>query len=63
MTEQYGLENNQQEEKKFKQLKQKQKRLNLKTKWYDTTIRKILQNEKYIGDALLQKTYTRRFFK
>ena len=29
-----------------------------KTKWYDTTIRKILQNEKYIGDALLQKTYT-----
>lgn len=29
-----------------------------KTKWYDTTIRKILQNEKYMGDALLQKTYT-----
>jgi len=29
-----------------------------KKKWYDTTIRKILQNEKYMGDALLQKTYT-----
>lgn len=29
-----------------------------KTKWYDSTIRKILQNEKYMGDALLQKTYT-----
>lgn len=32
-----------------------------KTKWYDTTIRKILQNEKYMGDALLQKTYTINF--
>ena len=29
-----------------------------KTKWYDSTVRKILQNEKYMGDALLQKTYT-----
>lgn len=29
-----------------------------KTRWHDTTIRKILENEKYIGDALLQKTYT-----
>lgn len=29
-----------------------------KTSWHDTTIRKILENEKYIGDALLQKTYT-----
>ncbi len=29
-----------------------------KTKWRPETLRKILQNEKYIGDALLQKTYT-----
>lgn len=29
-----------------------------KTKWYDTSVRKILENEKYMGDALLQKTYT-----
>lgn len=29
-----------------------------KEKWHDTTIRKILENEKYIGDALLQKTCT-----
>lgn len=29
-----------------------------KTKWHTSTIRKILSNEKYIGDALLQKTYT-----
>lgn len=29
-----------------------------KTKWYDSTIRLILENEKYMGDALLQKTYT-----
>lgn len=27
-------------------------------KWHDSTIRKILENEKYMGDALLQKTYT-----
>ena len=27
-------------------------------KWRDTNIRQILTNEKYIGDALLQKTYT-----
>lgn len=26
--------------------------------WHDSTIRKILENEKYMGDALLQKTYT-----
>ena len=32
-----------------------------KTKWYDTTINKILRNEKYYGDALLQKTYTTDF--
>ena len=29
-----------------------------KLKWRPETLRKILQNEKYIGDALLQKTYT-----
>lgn len=29
-----------------------------KSKWRSETIKKILQNEKYIGDALLQKTYT-----
>ena len=29
-----------------------------KTKWWSSTINKILRNEKYIGDALLQKTYT-----
>ena len=28
-----------------------------KTKWCLETLKKILQNEKYIGDALLQKTY------
>ncbi len=29
-----------------------------KPKWRPETIRKILRNEKYMGDALLQKTYT-----
>lgn len=29
-----------------------------RTKWRPESIKKILQNEKYIGDALLQKTYT-----
>lgn len=29
--------------------------------WYTSTINKILRNEKYIGDALLQKTYTTDF--
>jgi len=29
-----------------------------KQKWRSETVKKILQNEKYIGDALLQKTYT-----
>ena len=29
-----------------------------KVKWRPVTLRKILQNEKYIGNALLQKTYT-----
>ena len=29
-----------------------------KTKWRPETLKKILRNEKYIGDALLQKTYT-----
>jgi site-specific DNA recombinase len=28
------------------------------SKWYESTVRKILINEKYKGDALLQKTYT-----
>jgi DNA invertase Pin-like site-specific DNA recombinase len=31
---------------------------NGKTKWYENSIRKMLTNEKYMGDALLQKTYT-----
>lgn len=31
---------------------------NGKPKWYESSIRKMLQNEKYKGDALLQKTYT-----
>ena len=30
-------------------------------KWHTSTIKKILRNEKYIGDALLQKTYTTDF--
>ena len=29
-----------------------------KTKWRPETLRNILRNEKYMGDALLQKTYT-----
>lgn len=29
-----------------------------RTKWHSSGIIKILRNEKYIGDALLQKTYT-----
>lgn len=29
--------------------------------WYPTTVRSILQNEKYCGDALMQKTYTPNF--
>lgn len=29
-----------------------------KKQWRPETVKKILQNEKYIGDALLQKTYT-----
>ena len=32
-----------------------------KTKWHTSTINKMLRNEKYIGDALLQKTYTTDF--
>ena len=31
-------------------------------KWHQQTIRKILTNEKYIGDALCQKTYTTNTF-
>lgn len=30
-------------------------------KWYTSNINQILRNEKYIGDALLQKTYTTDF--
>ena len=29
-----------------------------KAKWYESSVRKMLTNEKYKGDALLQKTYT-----
>ena len=32
-----------------------------KPRWHTCTINKILRNEKYIGDALLQKTYTTDF--
>jgi site-specific DNA recombinase len=32
-----------------------------KQRWHTSTINKILRNEKYIGDALLQKTYTTDF--
>lgn len=32
-----------------------------KTTWYPSTVRSILKNEKYKGDALLQKTYTADF--
>lgn len=32
-----------------------------KTKWYISTIQSILQNEKYKGDALVQKTYVPDF--
>ena len=32
-----------------------------KPRWHTSTINKILRNEKYIGDALLQKTYTTDF--
>lgn len=32
-----------------------------KAKWYESSIRKMLTNEKYMGDALLQKTYTMDF--
>ncbi|WP_425603003.1 recombinase family protein [Streptococcus anginosus] len=31
---------------------------NGKVNWYPTTIQRMFQNEKYMGDALLQKTYT-----
>ncbi|QNU66541.1 recombinase family protein [Ruminiclostridium herbifermentans] len=34
---------------------------NGKVKWYEGSIRKMLSNEKYKGDALLQKTYTTDF--
>lgn len=34
---------------------------NGKARWYESSIRKMLSNEKYKGDALLQKTYTVNF--
>lgn len=37
---------------------EKVKNWNGTTKWYESTIKSILQNEKYKGDAILQKTYT-----
>lgn len=33
-----------------------------KTKWHDSVIQSMLRNEKYIGDALLQKTYMADLF-
>ena len=47
----------------FKQIKKKLEAAGTKngaghTKWQESNIRQILTNEKYIGDALLQKTYT-----
>lgn len=36
----------------------KVKNWNGTNKWYESTIKSILQNEKYKGDAVLQKTYT-----
>lgn len=40
---------------------QKIKTVNGREKWCDTVITKMLKNEKYMGDALLQKTYTLDF--
>ncbi len=34
---------------------------NGKSKWYEGSIKKMLSNEKYKGEALLQKTYTTNF--
>lgn len=31
-------------------------------KWYGSTVKSILQNEKYVGDAFLQKTFTEDLF-
>lgn len=31
-------------------------------KWNQTTVKKILSNEAYIGDAIFQKTYTDEYF-
>ena len=33
------------------------------SRWHDSAIKRILENEKYMGDALLQKTYTVDFLK
>ncbi|WP_410496787.1 recombinase family protein [Cellulosilyticum sp. ST5] len=37
---------------------EKVKNWNGTSKWYESTIKSILRNEKYKGDAILQKTYT-----
>ena len=34
-----------------------------KVKWAESTVRDIIKNEKYVGDALLQKTITKDFKK
>ena len=39
------------------------KNISGKVKWAESTIREILKNEKYMGDALLQKTITHDFKK
>lgn len=39
-------------------VEEKVKNWNGTTKWYESTIKSILQNEKYKGEALLQKSYT-----
>jgi len=33
------------------------------TKWQSTTLQSMLENEKYKGDAILQKSYTADFLK
>lgn len=43
--------------------KQKILTVNGKERWDITTIQKMLKNEKYKGDALLQKTYTEDYLK
>jgi site-specific DNA recombinase len=52
--------------KTFRQIKRYLESMNIKTvtgneQWDTTTIQKMLKNEKYKGDTLLQKTYTEDF--